>query len=208
MVETTVTNPSPIYSMGIILNEILPSPDGADEENEWIELYNTNNFEVDLSDWKIEDKEGATINYSLPENTKISAYGYLVFKRPDTKITLNNTTDGLILYWPNKEIADSMIYEKAPQKQSYNKIGASWQWSASLTSGAENIIAQNNKKQKSGDLPKTEKSDSSKEIEESLAAANKTANPWFLFLAALATTIFSVIIVLFIKFKFSKHVRT
>ncbi len=204
------------YPTGVVLNEILPSPEGADEENEWIELYNTNNFEVDLSGWKIKDKDGLITSYSLLENTKISAYGYLVLKRPNTKITLNNTTDGLTLYWPNDEIVDSMTYEKAPQKQSYNKIGASWQWSNSLTPGAKNIVVQNNAKQKSGYLSKIENSGNSKEIDASLAAISqsinqeeiKNTNPWFLFLVALAVTIFSVIIVLFIKFKLSKHVRT
>ncbi len=205
-----------IYPTGIILNEILPSAEGADEENEWIELYNTNNFEIDLSSLKIKDKEGVITSYSLPENTKISAYGYLVLKRPDTKITLNNTTDGLIIYWPNEKIIDSMAYENALPNQSYNKIGENWQWSTSLTPGAKNIITQNNAIQKGTSssqarvegLPKIEKSVNSKENNVNLATISQSINPWFLFLTALFITILSVIIVLFIKFKFSKHVRT
>ena len=205
--KPAAVEPPPTYPAGVILNEILPSPEGADDQGEWIELYNTNNFEIDLSGWKIKDKEGATTNYSLLENTKISAYGYLILKRPDTKITLNNTTDGLTLYWPNEKIIDSMAYEKAPINQSYNKMGANWQWSASLTPGAKNIIE---------DLSKIEKPGNSKEINQNLAAIGqsinqediKSANPWFLFLTALAITIFSAIIALFIKFKLKKHVRT
>lgn len=234
--EEKTTALPPTYPFGIIFNEILPSPDGADEENEWIELYNTNGYEVDLSGWKIKDKEGSPTNYSLPENTKIPTYGYLVLKRTDTKITLNNTTDGLTIYWPNEKIIDSMSYEKAVTNQSYNKTGenwpasnasparqpnsslgggrsdAGWQWSASLSPGAKNIVAQNNNIiERSENLLKTEKSGSSNEVDAGLAAfsqsvSEKNINPWFLFIAALIITILSVIIVLFIKFKF--HVRT
>jgi len=208
--ELPSKEPAPkIYPTGVVLNEILPSPEGADDQNEWVELYNTNNYDVDLSGWKIKDKEGSTTIYSIPENTKISAYGYLVFKRPDTKITLNNTIDGLIFYWPNDEIIDSIFYEKAPTKQSYNKIGTSWQWSETLTPSAKNIVIQNSEKQQSANLPKSEKSGKNKEINNGLAAVSqsisqeeiKSTNPWFLFLAALAITVFSVIIVLFVKFK-------
>ncbi|MBI3631700.1 MAG: lamin tail domain-containing protein, partial [Candidatus Staskawiczbacteria bacterium] len=82
-IETPIKTDLPqTYQTGVILNEILPAPEGADEEKEWIELYNTNNFEIDLSGWKIKDKEGSATNYVLPKNTKISAYGYLVLKRP------------------------------------------------------------------------------------------------------------------------------
>ncbi|MEK7061771.1 MAG: lamin tail domain-containing protein [Patescibacteria group bacterium] len=216
------------YLAGVIFNEILPSPDGTDDGKEWIELYNTNNSEVDLSGWTIKDKEGSVTNYSLPQNTKMPAYGYLTLKRPDTKITLNNTIDGLILSWPDGKVIDFINYENAPSNQSYNKTGANWQWSASLTPGVKNIVVQNNAVQKGTnssqarekDLPKIKKSDNSKEVNVGLATINqpinqevrqlvgKNTNPWFLFIVALLITIASVITVLFIKFKLSKYVRT
>ena len=37
------------YPTGIVFNEILPSPEGADAEEEWIELYNQNDFDVDFA---------------------------------------------------------------------------------------------------------------------------------------------------------------
>jgi len=193
------------YPTGIIFSEILPSPEGADEQNEWIEIYNTNNVDIDLSGWKIKDKEGSITNFLISKDTKMPAYGYLVFKRPETKITLNNTTDGLFLSWPNDKIVDSVTFEKAPINQTYNRIGTNWQWSISLTPGTKNII-NNDTKQDAEGLPKIEKSVNNKEINVGLATINqgviKNANPWFLFLAAVIITIFSAIIVLLIKFKF------
>lgn len=126
------------YPTGIVFNEILPSPEGADAENEWIEIFNQNDFEVDLSGWAIQDTTGSTKTYIL--NSKIPALGYLVFKRPETKITLNNTGDGLNLFNPNGEIVGSVTSGKASLAQSYNKTQSGWAWSITLTPGAKNIV--------------------------------------------------------------------
>jgi len=126
------------YPTGIIFNEVLPSPEGPDAENEWIELYNQNDFDIDLSGWAIQDTTGSTKTYIL--NSKIPALGYLVFKRPETKITLNNSGDGLNLFNPNKEIVDSVDFGKASLDQSYSKTSSGWAWSTTLTPGAKNIV--------------------------------------------------------------------
>jgi len=130
------------YPGGIVFNEILPSPEGADAENEWIELYNQNDFVVDLSGWTIKDTVGSTKTYIL--NTKIPANGYLVLLRPETKITLNNAGDGLNLFNPNGEIIDSVDFGKASQNQSYSKSSSGWSWTTILTPNSKNIIAKNN----------------------------------------------------------------
>ena len=129
------------HPSGIIINEILPAPQGPDAENEWIEIFNQNNFEVDLSDWKIEDTLGRTTTYTFPQGTKIGPLGFLVFSRPTSKITLNNDADGLNLFQPDGKIIDRVSYEKAPKGESYNKIPAGWVWSTILTSGSENIVS-------------------------------------------------------------------
>jgi len=91
VVETpVVAQPPPTYPAGVILNEVLPSPEGSDKTSEWIELYNTNDFSVDLSGWKLQDLTGTPTTYILPKNTTLSNNGYLVLNRPETKITLNN----------------------------------------------------------------------------------------------------------------------
>jgi len=80
-INEQVKDASPVvYPAGIVINEILPSPEGPDEENEWIEIYNQNDFEADLSGWKIKDAEGTKTKYAFPAGTGISARGYLLFK--------------------------------------------------------------------------------------------------------------------------------
>ena len=138
--STVEAGPPLTYSSGVVFNEILPSPEGPDETEEWIEIYNQNSFEVNLSNWQIQDSEGSVAVYIFPDTTLIKQKGYLVFTRPTTKIVLNNTGDRLTLLNPGKEISDAITYAKSPNGQSYNRINNEWQWSNALTPGLTNII--------------------------------------------------------------------
>ncbi len=205
--------PLPTYPDGVIFNEILPSPEGADETEEWIEIYNQNNKEVDLSGWKIEDIEGAKTVFVFLANTKIKAKNYLVLPRPLTKITLNNTSDGLKLSQPNNKVIDSVIFQKAPTGQSYNRTDSGWMWSNTLTPGAANIIFSAQTITKAGpkqnqdsQIDKTNYSAGLAGIYSSLSRNLPGAkDPWFLFLIAIIITIISGLIVILIKWKMRKN---
>lgn len=211
-------NPTPniTYPSGIFLNEILPNPEGSDETDEWIELYNSNNFDVDLFGWKIQDTKGTATTYNIPKNTNISTGGVLVFKRPDTKIMLNNDEDGVNLLTPDGKIVDSVFYTKALLGRSYVKTNSEWHWSTTLTPNSTNIVTAVSAKTSSKTLSKTQKPDKNNTVELGLAGISQTAsstnsphgergaNPWFLFFTALAITVISATAVLFVKLRFSK----
>jgi len=211
--EEIKTEEVKIYSSRILINEILPSPAGTDETGEWVELYNSNNFSVDLSDWKIKDTKGTPTVYTFQKNTEILALGYLVLRRPDTKITLNNEEDGLNLSSPDNKIIDFVEYNKAIKNQSYNRTNSSWQWSTTLTQGLPNVITSKTSEKV---LSKNKKSVNNNieagyiiNQEKGLSALSESKiNPWFLFLIAILLTIISAVVVLFIKLKFNNHVRT
>ena len=133
--------PPNIYPDGIVVNEVLPSPEGPDAENEWIEVFNENTFEVDVSGWKISDIVGSVKSYIFPKGTKIFGKGFLLLNRPKTKITLNNSSDGLKIFNPDGETVDEINFGKAPLGQSYNRFGSQWQWSENLTPGSANIAS-------------------------------------------------------------------
>ena len=185
------------YPAGIVFNEILPSPEGPDAEEEWIELYNQNNFEVNLSGWTIKDTVGSTKTYTL--NSEIPANGYLVLLRPETKITLNNTGDGLNLINPNKEIIDSVNFEKASPNQSYSKTSSGWTWNNNLTPGEKNIISvkkspsavKTTEKELSEDEPRINES-----VDVDLSTQKSKPPVW---LIALVVAIFSGIAILIVK---------
>lgn len=130
------------YPSGIVINEILPSPVGADAEEEWIEIFNSNSFEVNLSGWKISDNAGSTTTYTFPQGIKISSFGFLVLTRPTTKITLNNDGDKVSLFWPNGKLLETISYSKAPRGQSYVRQEGNWYWTAFLTPGSQNAITE------------------------------------------------------------------
>jgi len=125
-IEESVPPPEASYPDGVMINKIMPSPEGADSVNEYIEIKNTNNFEVDLSGWILRDKRGGGKEYVLEE--KIAALSSLTLFRPKTKITLNNDGDGLELFNPKKEIADAVDFGKAQTGIAFVRTAQGWQW--------------------------------------------------------------------------------
>ena len=144
-----VKNPDNNDYGGVVFNEVLPSPEGSDSENEWIELYNSNDLEIDLSGWKIKDTTGSVKEHII--DNKIPASGYLILRRPETNITLNNDGDGLILLNPNEEVVDSITLGKAVQGQSYIKTSSEWTWTTTPTPNSQNL--ETSKKVEDGPRP-------------------------------------------------------
>lgn len=136
-----------VYASEVVINEILPWPEGPDAQEEWIELLNQNSFDVDLSSWAIQDTDGKTKTYTFPLGTIIKASEFLVLRRPNTKIVLNNEGDGLELLHPNGNTINAVRYPKAPKEQSYNRSlkdfseDEIWFWNNKFTPGSENDIS-------------------------------------------------------------------
>jgi len=203
-------NPLQVYPKGVMFNEILPSPEGSDVENEWVEIFNQNSFEVDLSDWQISDTIGNTYVYSIPKNTKIEPFGFLVFKRPETKITLNNDSDSLNLINPNGQTIDTVAYKKALTGKSYNLKGGEWVWSVVLTPEKANIttnpqrinLKENIASQKISIDPQGNDSDINLKQEISIASLQSSKSsfpPINVFVVALITALSSGIAILMLK---------
>ena len=164
------------YPGGVIFSEILPSPEGLDAEEEWIEIFNQNSFEVSLSGWQIQDSKGKITTYTFPEGKEISAYEYFVLPRPVSKITLNNTGDSLNLIQPNGEIIDSVNFEKAPRNQSYDRTKSDWVWSDNLTPGKANIISSLEASYQPPDLKAKDRKPESLPDENNFLIKKETAN--------------------------------
>ena len=93
----------------VFLNELMPSPktidfDGSGEANsddEYIELYNASDEDIDLGGWWLDDQEAGTDPYQIDEGTVITPDGFLLFFRKDTGIALNNGGDSARLILPD-----------------------------------------------------------------------------------------------------------
>jgi len=127
-----------VYSNLVRINELLPDPDGNDEEGEYIELYNADSVNIDLTNWKLKDSLNST--YALTGN--INADEYIVVYRRESKITLNNSSgDSIKLYSPDNVLVSEVNYSKSVPGSSYSYFDADgWQWTNLLTPGEINNI--------------------------------------------------------------------
>ncbi len=74
----TVTRSSTGIDASIMINEVEQNLPGTDEGNEWVELYNPNDFAVDISGWGVSTTAGATVTVTIPAGTTIPAKSYYV----------------------------------------------------------------------------------------------------------------------------------
>lgn len=126
------------YSSGIVINELMPNPSGEEEEEEWIELKNTNSEDVDLCSWQLKDASGKT--YTL-ESSVIAANGYLTIYRSVSSIALNNSgMETVELYQPDGNLLSTTTYSDTAQEDySYARQDDDvWAWTSAPTPNAEN----------------------------------------------------------------------
>lgn len=125
------------YSRDIIISEISPAPsDGS--SNEFIELYNKGQDNINLKYWYLDDSEGGSSVYSIDSDLIIEPSAYMAFYNSETKIALNDDGDVARLFDPNGEIVSSVIYEKAEKGSSYSLFENAWVWTTP-TPGQINI---------------------------------------------------------------------
>jgi lamin tail-like protein/PKD domain-containing protein len=125
----------------IIINEILPNPEGSDDQ-EWIELYNPNNQDINLQNWTIND-----LTSSFVLDIIIKSKNYLLIKRSESKIVLNNSNEELQLLDCQNNLIDELSYSKSFEEQSYsyNKMNKEYFWTENLTPEKENIFTADEK---------------------------------------------------------------
>lgn len=112
--------PTPTLSASynnIYISEAFVYPNTGDDE--WIEIYNKNDFEVKLEGWYIDDIESSGSSTKSLSLT-IPAFGYAVFDL--TSAMFNNTGDSVRLLDPTKLLKDSFEYISASKDKSLSRI--------------------------------------------------------------------------------------
>jgi endonuclease YncB( thermonuclease family) len=122
-----------------LINEFMPNPAGKDTEGEWIELYNRGSQTYDLSGWYLDDAEGASRPYRIPDHTEIDPGSFIVFSEPDLKLSLKNSEDVVRLLNPNKEVSECVDYAEVIEDWSYARgENAEFFWTPLVTPYADN----------------------------------------------------------------------
>ncbi len=131
------------YSDQIIINEIMPNPEGNDIDGEFIELLNIGVGLVDLSGWILGDN--STKRYVI-ETATINPGGFFVVSRSISKIALNNSgVESVNLYWLDSTLIDNREYASASEGESYSRDeSGDWSWTSEVTPGDANIIEHKN----------------------------------------------------------------
>jgi uncharacterized membrane protein len=129
-----------VYPDGLIISEFLPNPKGSDEAGEWIEVANFSKTTIDLGGLLLDDKEGGSRPFLIPESTFIMPGGFLVFPRSLTGIALNNDTDQVRLLNETGGVLSAVDYKDSRQGEVGVYTTHGYQWSSKPTPGFSNIV--------------------------------------------------------------------
>jgi hypothetical protein len=107
---------------GVIINEVAWMGTPESSNNEWIELKNISNQEIDLTNWQLIDKsEQIKINFSNLLNPKIKPQGFILLERTSDNTlpniladliysgALSNQNEGLRLFDQNCNLVDEVL---------------------------------------------------------------------------------------------------
>lgn len=133
--QTTYSTPS-ISSVGqIILSEFMPNPK---EDNEWAEIYNSGSNTVDISGYKIDDIEGASSPFTIPDGIVIYPLQYLYFSFSSK---LNNSGDSIRFINNQGQVVEEFNYNQSTQAIAFAKDAQGvWKQTSTPTQGQPNII--------------------------------------------------------------------
>jgi hypothetical protein len=123
-----------------LINEVAPNPTGSDQA-EFIELYNNNAIEIDLSGYYLDDIDGGSKPYQFMNNFGIQPFSYLVLKKEETKLSLNNESDSIRLLDDKQKLLQQIDYDNAEEGVSYSRSNdGGWYWTEKISAGEENQI--------------------------------------------------------------------
>lgn len=92
-VFTKIEIPEPVETKPILINEI--QIEGETVKDDWVELYNANDFDVDISPWSIQrsPESGNIYKKNFEAGQKITARGYFLVVRNDASQNLLDFAD-------------------------------------------------------------------------------------------------------------------
>mgnify|MGYP001615169454 CR=1 FL=1 len=96
----------------VLINEWLPNPSGADSAAEWVELFNNGGEKIFLRDWTLVSGTGKKFIF---KDQSVSAGGYLVLNKPETKLVLRNQNESLSLYDSQGKLVSQSAFSGSAQ---------------------------------------------------------------------------------------------
>jgi hypothetical protein len=129
----------------VIINELYPNPPGSDTNDEFIELKNISESDIDLTGLVLADasknKFLIKASSSATSTNMIPAGGFKVFKRTQTDLALNNTgVESVFLKTADLQVIDQVDYVGENEEGvSYSRADdGKWRWVKTPTPGEDN----------------------------------------------------------------------
>ncbi|MFA6027416.1 MAG: lamin tail domain-containing protein [Patescibacteria group bacterium] len=138
-IEDAANEQKYFFSDKIKITELLPDPEGSDTQDEFIEIYNGEDNEMDLFGWNISD---LSRTFTFEESIKLKAHEYKAFYITETKISLNNLGEAITLTDPEDKTISQVTYPKSITGFSYSADGTEWAWSSKITPNESNDIVE------------------------------------------------------------------
>lgn len=126
----------------VVLNEIM-SKDLPETDQDFVELYNKGEEEVDISGYLINDAADPKGGFVIPAGTKIAAKGYYVVHQPELTVSISSGGEDVSLGQPDGTLMD-LIYCEASvaDGSSFSRIpdgGDTWLNGTEATPGTANV---------------------------------------------------------------------
>jgi len=138
---TAATETPPTTYPTLIISELLvdPASPTTDSEDEFIELFNPNDFDVDISGYQLQSGSNYQYVYQIPAQL-LGAGHYVAFLAIDTRLALANNGSNVRLVDPAGQVVGEIVnYPRAKTGQSWSRTGnGSWQWTPLLTPSQAN----------------------------------------------------------------------
>jgi hypothetical protein len=176
--ETPVTGAGSINAnsglLSLQLTEVLPNPAApqTDAADEFVELYNPNDRQFDVSGYVIEIGTTTKRRYTFPQGSAVSAQQFKAFFSAETGLNLSNSGSQVSLLDPlGNVIATADLYNSAKEGASWARSNGTWAWSSTPTPNAANSVTPLTTKKASA------AASSSKAVKTATAAKTPAAKP-------------------------------
>ncbi len=139
--DTTI--PAVVTDPVISITELLPNPaaPGTDDADEFVELYNSTDQPINLTNYKLQSGNNYTYSYTINAITLLG-HQYTTFYSRDSGLVLANSSGRVSLSDPaGNVVAETEQYDTAAEGQAWALISGVWQWTVTPTPGAENIAS-------------------------------------------------------------------
>ena len=115
--DPTPAEPTP----GLYINEVCTS------NNDWVELFNAFDNEIDIGGFVLQDEKGDAEQYIFPEETKIPAKSYLILNGEGVDFDFGLSTDGdkVVLLDSESAIVDEVTVPPTGRDRKSTRLNSS-----------------------------------------------------------------------------------